>query len=306
MSSRNASSEAPKSSAGLGHPYRGRFAPSPTGPLHLGSLSTALISWLDARANKGQWFLRIEDLDPPRESIAAADSFLYDLDKLGLYWDGPIVYQSQRHEAYTFAIKSLIDQGAVYWCSCSRQDLLNYKGIYPGTCRSEKRNKTGRMALRCSIQQDKWHFKDLLLGPQDQKLSELCGDFVIMRKDGLSAYQLAVVVDDAWQNITHILRGRDLLSSTSRQLQLQQLLGYPTPYYAHLPLVLGEDGQKLSKQNRALPLNTSKPSEPLIKVLTLLKMPPPLALHGAPTEEILTWALKKWSMRCLKGHSILS
>lgn len=244
-------------------PYRGRFAPSPTGPLHLGSLATALGSWLDARAHGGTWLVRIEDVDTPR-TITGADQLILDqLQACGLEWDEKPVWQSQRTTHYKYALEQLITIDRIYGCQCSRKEIEealqkegvlikpNQELIYPRTCRDRKlpiQNHALRIRLphECQIS-----FSDRRLGKQIQDLNMQVGDFVLRRADGLFTYQLAVVVDDHLQGITHIVRGEDLLSNTARQIRLQQCLGYQTPSYLHLPLVTNDAGEKLSKQTKA-------------------------------------------------------
>ena len=256
--------------------YRGRFAPSPTGPLHAGSLVAALGSWLDARKNGGKWLLRIEDLDTPRCIPGADQQIQAQLLACGLSWDEEPSYQSQRQELYQGALEQLNQLELLYPCSCSRQTIAstlaalgietprNQEMIYPGTCRpnqlethSPELLKTSKVAWRLALPQYcHIEFEDLVLGHQSQNLNAEVGDFVLRRNDGLFTYQLAVVVDDAQQGITHIVRGEDLLSNTERQIHLQKILGYQTPQYLHLPLVLDEYGEKLSKQTLATQINT--------------------------------------------------
>lgn len=253
-----------------GHkPYRGRFAPSPTGPLHLGSLATALGSWLDARAHDGAWLVRIEDVDTPRTVPGADQLILNQLRVCGLEWDEEPAWQSQRFALYQKAIDQLIAKGLIYGCLCSRKQIEealqeegvsiapNQELIYPGTCRERKlpiQNHAVRIRLPKGCQID---FTDQRLGNQTEYLNLQVGDFVLRRADGLFTYQLAVVVDDHLQEITHIVRGEDLLSNTARQIHLQQCLGYQTPYYLHLPLATNSAGEKLSKQTRATPIDIS-------------------------------------------------
>jgi glutamyl-Q tRNA(Asp) synthetase len=261
--------------------YRGRFAPSPTGSLHFGSLVAAVGSYLDAKANGGEWLVRIEDLDPPREVPGAANDILHTLEAFGFEWDGPVIYQSQRLEAYEDAVSDLLARGLAYPCGCSRKEIAlagetGIEGpIYPGTCRRGlPQGKKGR-AIRLRTHSEAIVFEDRLQGMVTQSVEKEIGDFVIRRADGHFAYQLAVVVDDAWQGITHIVRGADLLLSTPRQLQLQALLGLDTPYYTHLPLVLDESGKKLSKQAKSLPVDPNNPLPSLIASLKFLSHPLP-------------------------------
>jgi glutamyl-Q tRNA(Asp) synthetase len=240
----------------------GRFAPSPTGPLHLGSLVAAMASFLDARQAGGQWLLRIEDIDGPREVPGAAKKMISDLSALGFEWDGDILFQSQCYSYYEQALEALA--GITYRCTCSRTDQLT--SIYDGRCRpmfdSEATNVTLPHAIRLRVEGEiHWHDRSGL--EYIEPLATHCGDFVLLRKDNLWGYQLAVVVDDARQGITHVVRGADLIDSTARQIYLQRLLGLPTPTYWHVPLVLAASGEKLSKQTGALALNLAKPVQEL-------------------------------------------
>jgi len=239
--------------------YVGRFAPSPTGPLHFGSLVAALASWLDARAARGRWLVRIEDLDAPRNQPGAADDILRSLDRLGLIWDGEVVHQSRRAGLHQEALKRL--ENHTYWCSCSRREIADSSlglaadgaQIYPGTCRSGIAPGRTPRALRVRTFANV-EFTDRLQGKQTQRLEHDVGDFVLYRADGQFAYQLAVVVDDAAQGVTDVVRGADLLDSTPRQIYLQRLLGYATPRYLHVPAALNAAGEKLSKQTGAAPI----------------------------------------------------
>lgn len=247
--------------------YRGRFAPSPTGPLHAGSLVAALASWLDARAAAGAWLVRIEDLDPPREAPGASDEILRQLSACGFESDEPVVLQSTRGDAYEAAFRTLQSRGLVYGCLCSRKDIEAavaarpgwHAGVYPGTCAQRTVAPDAVRAWRLRVPAATLSFVDRAVGPTAQCLSREVGDFVIRRAEGLWAYQLAVVVDDDAQGITHVVRGADLLDNTPRQVFLQHALGLPTPRYMHVPLVVNECGEKLSKQTRAPPLDTADP-----------------------------------------------
>lgn len=237
--------------------YRGRFAPSPTGPLHPGSLVAALGSWLMARHARGEWWVRIEDLDPPREVPRAAEAQLRALDALGLRSDGPVVRQSGRQGLYRRALEQLLDQGDAFTCHCSRADVARQGGVHRGCAGGPRRPDPAiRLRVPAGTIVD---FDDAIHGPMTQDVSAAVGDFVLRRTDGLWAYQLAVVVDDADQGITDVVRGADLLDSTPRQIHLQRRLGLPTPRHAHLPLVLDGDGRKLSKTLRALPIDPDDP-----------------------------------------------
>jgi glutamyl-Q tRNA(Asp) synthetase len=257
------------------HPhYRGRFAPSPTGPLHAGSLASALGSWLDARSNQGTWLVRIEDLDTPRCIAGMDQRILAQLQACGLAWDEEVIWQSQQLKAYQNALETLYSDRQIYPCACSRQQITsvlssqgllrarNQEQIYPGTCRNgyvwqAQLPSTSALAWRLALKPDQHiRFTDAEFGLQEQNLNADAGDFVLRRADGIFAYQLAVVVDDARQGITHIVRGADLLSNTARQIYLQGVLGYPRPQYRHLPLVLDPHGEKLSKQTLATEINT--------------------------------------------------
>lgn len=282
--------------------YRGRFAPSPTGPLHFGSLVTALGGYLDAKAQGGEWFLRIDDLDPPRVATGAVDAILRALEAYGLNWDGAVQYQRHRAEAYAAALAELQRQGVVYACACSRREIadssLGRPGapVYPGTCRSGLAQGKVARALRVNTRNAEASIEDRLQGRVGQDLEREAGDFIVQRADGLFAYQLAAVVDDAELGITDIVRGADLLDSTLRQVYLQRLLGLPHPRYLHLPVAVNALGEKLSKQTLAPPLDTARPQPVLTRALHFLNHPPPQALQGARTQEILAWAQDNWAI----------
>jgi glutamyl-Q tRNA(Asp) synthetase len=240
--------------------YVGRFAPSPSGPLHFGSLVAALASWLDARAAGGRWLVRIEDLDVPRADPVAADSILRTLEQLRLTWDGPVEYQSRRKAAYEAALNRLSRQ--TYWCACTRREIADSSlglaadgaQIYPGTCRTGLPPGKAPRGLRVRTKEEMIVFDDRVQGPQRQRLDAEVGDFVLARPGQQFTYQLAVVVDDAAQGVTDVVRGADLLDSTARQIHLQRLLGYPTPRYLHVPAAVNAAGEKLSKQTGAAPV----------------------------------------------------
>lgn len=280
--------------------YRGRFAPSPTGPLHFGSLVAATASFLDARANNGKWLVRMEDLDPLRELPGTADHILATLKAFGLEWDEPVLYQSQRSHAYEQALQMLDTR--TYRCTCSRKEIADSAvqgiegAVYPGTCRDDQHDphKPGAWRVRTDMQEIV--FNDRLQGLQSQRLERDIGDFVLKRADGLYAYQLAVVVDDAYQNITHIVRGADLLASTPRQIYLQQLLKLPTPRYAHLPIVVNAQGEKLSKQTLATPLDAALAAPLICRALAFLGQHPPGNLKQASTDEVWEWAIAHWQL----------
>lgn len=257
--------------------YRGRFAPTPSGPLHFGSLVAALGSYLEARSRDGKWLLRIEDVDPPRVVAGASAGIARTLAAHGFEWDGDVLYQSQRNEAYQDALARLIELGRAYRCVCSRKRLaeLAVSGVdgpvYPGICRGGRADTAG--ALRFLLPERPVVFHDTLLGRVACDVTRECGDFVLRRADGVYSYQLAVVVDDAEQGITHIVRGADLLTSTPRQIVLQQALGHPTPTYTHLPVVLNSRGEKLSKQTLAAPLDDQYPLPALCLAGRFLGLP---------------------------------
>jgi glutamyl-Q tRNA(Asp) synthetase len=277
--------------------YTGRFAPSPTGPLHLGSLFTALASYLDARAHQGQWLVRMEDLDPPREMAGAADNILRALEHYGLLWDGEVWFQSTRHTFYEEAVHYLLQEKIAFYCTCSRKDLqLLSADSYPGTCRGRHSPPQEPAAIRVQVNDRPIRFDDALQGPCEFNLQQEGGDFIIKRKDGLYAYHLAVVLDDAAQSITHIVRGIDLLDSTPRHCHLQQLLRLPTPHYAHLPVLVNEQGQKLSKQTFAAPIPLADPVPWLFECLRALGQQPPAELLQARRDELLQWAAQHWSL----------
>jgi glutamyl-Q tRNA(Asp) synthetase len=286
--------------------YTGRFAPSPTGLLHPGSLVAALASWLDARTHGGQWLVRIEDVDTPRCVPGADLTILRQLTRCGLVPGGPVLWQSQRGDAYEAALQNLVKQGWAYPCGCSRKEIESTQSVarhsaavYPGTCREGLQGKPAR-AWRLNVQAvqtalglpaiTRW--QDRRLGPQQQNVCEEVGDFVLRRADGLWAYQLAVVVDDAAQGITHVVRGEDLADNTARQIVLQAALGLTTPHYLHTPLVLGANGEKLSKQNGALALNLQTPQAVLSALNDAAQV---LGLPAVPEQTAQANALEKWS-----------
>jgi glutamyl-Q tRNA(Asp) synthetase len=272
--------------------YVGRFAPSPTGPLHLGSLFAAVGSWLDARAAGGRWLLRIEDLDPPREVPGAADEIVRSLEVHGLTWDGPVLHQSTRLDAYGEALAQLERDGRLFRCRCTRRRVRALGGVYDGRCRSRGMAPTDAPhAVRLRVPEETIGFRDRLQGPFAQDLAREVGDFVLVRRDGLVAYQLAVVVDDGAQGVTDVVRGADLLDSTPRQLLLQRLLGLPEPRYLHLPLLLGPDGAKLSKQTGAPGLDPRRARENLARVLAWLGLE---GAPGEPPEAQLAAATRAW------------
>jgi glutamyl-Q tRNA(Asp) synthetase len=299
---------------GKSHGYVGRFAPSPTGPLHAGSAAAALASYLDAKANNGLWLLRIEDIDTPRTVAGADDCIQAQLRYLGMHWDGPVVFQSSRHARYQATFDHLVQAGRVFGCACSRREIADslavlqphalrrhQEPVYPGTCRNGISGNRVPRAWRFRVNDEAVDFADRWLGPQHQAPVDDAGDFVIRRADGLWAYQLAVTVDDGDAGVTHVVRGQDILSSTGRQVQLQRALGLSVPSYLHIPLALGRNGEKLSKQNGAESITgegpaaeTPPPCELLDRAARLLQMEPPATRD---TRRWLEEAALEWGRR---------
>ena len=282
-------------------PYVGRFAPSPTGPLHFGSLVAAVASYCDARANGGQWLLRMEDLDKPREVQDAADGILRTLETFGFAWDAKIIYQSQRTELYESALQTLKAKRLVYPCTCSRKEIADsaiasgIEGvIYPKTCLNHALKTNTHAAYRALTLDENIVFLDGIQGEIVQNLARDVGDFILKRADGLFAYQLAAVVDDAAQGVTHVVRGADLLDSTPRQIYLQRLLGYATPHYAHVPVASNAAGEKLSKQTLAKPIDMRPPKHALFDALGFLGQQPPAEIKNATLDEVWQWAMTNW------------
>jgi glutamyl-Q tRNA(Asp) synthetase len=285
--------------------YIGRFAPTPSGYLHFGSLVAALASYLDARAVDGRWLLRMEDLDPPREVPGAQQAILATLESYGLHWDGELVRQSERHAEYRALVERLLERGMAYACTCSRKRLEGYQGIYPGFCRGAGHARENA-AIRLRVPERRYGFDDRVQGHYSQDLAREVGDFVIQRRDGLYAYQLAVVLDDAWQGITDVVRGADLLDSTPRQLYLQELLGVAQPRYLHVPLIVQPDGHKLGKSYRSPPLPADQATPLLIRALRALGQPlPDQAAYGQP-EELLRWASQRWNAALIPRTATLA
>ena len=285
-------------------PYRGRFAPSPTGPLHFGSLVAALGSYLDARAQGGEWLLRIEDVDAPRTVPGAEASILNTLEALGFTWDGPVVRQSERLDVYHGALVRLQAEGLVYPCACTRSEIAARTSeasvdgglLYPGTCRAGLPAGVAARAWRLRVPDREFAFVDRVQGAHRQNLEREVGDFVLLRADGQYAYQLAVVVDDALQGVNAVVRGVDLLDSTPRQMWLQECLGVPTPTYAHLPVAVNAAGEKLSKQTRAPAVDPRQGSRVLAEVMRFLGFDVPAGLRQAPLPEFWVWAQAAWSV----------
>lgn len=288
-----------------GAPHTGRFAPSPTGPLHFGSLIAAAASYLQARHHGGRWLLRVEDIDPPREQPGATAAILKALEAYGFEWDGEVLYQSDRRERHLAVIEDLRARGLAYPCSCSRKDLADApRGplgiIYPGTCRGGCRG--GEFAIRLRTDDSPIEFTDLLQGPQRQRLESESGDFVILRRDGLIAYHLAVVVDDADQGVTEVVRGIDLLDTTPRHLYLQRLLGLPAPDYLHIPVAENSDGQKLSKLTGAAAVDIREPRPTLLQALAALEQTVEDDIGTCSIGEIWHRAIANWDPGRLAGR----
>lgn len=292
--------------------YRGRFAPSPTGPLHKGSLVAAVASYLEAISHDGQWLIRMEDVDELRNVKGAADNILRSLEAYGFEWDEEVLYQTRRKAAYEDALQALKQQQLVYPCTCSRKslramaetgaiDMGKLGHIYPGTCiRNDFSDfKPEDYSIRIKTPDNNTRFVDQLLGHYSQQLQSDLGDFIIRRRDGLFAYQLAVVVDDAYQNITHVVRGVDLLDSTPRQIFLQQCLSYPTVEYAHLPLIIHPNGDKLSKQTGATGIGNKADIPLLVDCLDFLGQQPPEELRQESLETVWQWARQHWQLSAL-------
>lgn len=285
--------------------YRGRFAPSPTGPLHFGSLVAAVGSYVDARAHGGEWLVRMEDVDFPRMVPGAADSILRTLERFGFAWDGEIVFQSRRTSLYRAAFERLRIEGRVFACACSRREIadstLGTDGArrYPGTCREGLAPGRDARAWRLKVEPAEICFEDALQGRICQDVAAEVGDFVVRRADGLFAYQLAVVVDDAGQGVTHVVRGADLIESTPRQICLQRQIGLPEPAYLHLPAAVNARGEKLSKQTRARPLDDARPQAALAAALAFLGQPPPAELAEADLASLWRWAVGHWDRQRL-------
>ncbi|MBU3823830.1 MAG: tRNA glutamyl-Q(34) synthetase GluQRS [Candidatus Oceanisphaera merdipullorum] len=275
-------------------PYIGRFAPSPSGPLHFGSLIAALGSYLQAKRHQGSWLLRIEDLDPPREVSGAADNILFTLDAFGLHWDGPLVYQSQRLGAYQAVLDEWTSQGLTYYCHCSRKMIAEGGGFYSGHCRALRLGPS-QAATRLVMTNPVYEFADQLQGCVKIPRALAEEDFIVRRRDGFYAYNLAVVLDDADAGITEVVRGADLLEPTGRQISLYQKLKAPIPSWLHLPLATLA-GNKLSKQNHATALDLNQASRQLCQALAFLGQAPPTTLWQEDVKVVLNWAIAHWQL----------
>ena len=292
--------------------FRGRFAPSPTGELHFGSLIAAVGSYLDAKSNGGEWLVRIEDLDKPREVPAASYKILKSLEVLGMEWDHEVIYQNQRKDIYENALTVLNKRGLIYPCTCTRKEISNSSiagisgQIYAGTCRNNLQKDDYLGAIRIKTNNNIIEFEDTLHGLINQSLQNEIGDFILRRSDKIYAYQLAVVVDDSAQGITNVVRGADLLDSTPRQIYLQKLLGYPTPIYTHLPVAVNNDGEKLSKQTKAAHLDISNPVKQLIEAVNFLGQEPPIELLRENLMSFWKWAFINWDPEKIHKKRIIS
>lgn len=280
--------------------YRGRFAPTPSGPLHFGSMVAAVGSYLDAKSRGGAWLVRIDDLDPPRVMPGAADGILHSLERFGLHWDEAVVRQSERGDAYRNALERLRAGNFLYPCGCSRKEigeaaLAGMDGpVYPGTCRHGMPAGQAARSMRVRIDDTVMQFEDRLQGPVHQQLASEIGDFALWRVEGVFSYHLACAVDDDDAGITHVVRGADLMASTPRQIYLQRLLGFPELEYLHLPIAVNAKGEKLSKQTRAPAVDAGNPAAVLAQVLQFLGHVPPHDLGKAGVGELLSWALTNW------------
>jgi glutamyl-Q tRNA(Asp) synthetase len=289
--------------------YIGRYAPSPTGPLHFGTLVAAVGSYLQAKSRQGKWLMRIEDVDTTRSVAGAADDMQQTFESFGFEWDGEVIYQSLRTEHYEQALAALTKKNLVYPCTCSRKQIADGiiegspVGIYNGKCRFRTLPLNGEYALRIHVNDIAIAFEDQVMGKYSQQLNTECGDFVIKRRDGLFAYQLAVVVDDALQGITEIVRGTDLLDSTARQIYLQQQLGYAQPGYLHLPLVVDENKQKLGKSTGGATLERSQPVKSLFAALKHLGQQPPAELETSELNSFWQWAIEHWDIQKIPKHN---
>ena len=299
----------------MSNSYRGRFAPSPTGPLHFGSLVAAVGSYCRAKSLGGEWLVRMEDLDPPREVAGAADNILRTLEAYYLRWDGSVLFQSQRLEAYEHALNQLSTNGYTFTCACTRKSITantenihtnSALNIYPGTCRNGLAPGATARSTRVRVNSATVNFHDGLQGTQEIQLETDVGDFVVKRADGLCAYHLAVVVDDAFQSISEVVRGTDLLDSTPHHLYLQKLLAFQTPRYVHLPIAVNAQKEKLSKQTHAPAVDITQPGPMLEKALTFLGHSPDTDVINADPETLLEWAVRNWDLERIPKRATIS
>lgn len=279
--------------------YIGRFAPSPSGPLHFGSLIAALGSYFQAKSQQGKWLVRIEDLDPPREMVGASSLILETLEAYQLYWDGEVVYQSQRHDLYQAQIDQWLTSGQVYYCQCTRKQIKASGGFYMGTCRDLALENQESCAIRLRMTHPVYQFDDQKHGTLPIPTALADEDFIIKRRDGLFAYNLAVVLDDIDQGVTEVVRGADLIEPTGRQISLYQMLDKEPVSYLHLPLALDNNGQKLSKQNHATAIDNNNPKPALLDAMHFLGFELTDDIRAAKLDEIITWGVQNWSMNQL-------
>lgn len=279
--------------------YIGRFAPSPSGPLHFGSLVAALGSYFQAKSQQGQWLVRIEDLDPPREMPGAASLILETLEAYQLHWDGEVVYQSQRHDLYQHQIEYWLQSGQAYYCQCTRKQIKATGGFYQGTCRDLTLNQPDNCAIRLKMTHPIYQFEDEKHGQLTIPTALADEDFIIKRRDGLFAYNLAVVLDDIDQGITEVVRGADLIEPTGRQISLYHMLGKAPVSYLHLPLALGDNGQKLSKQNHAPAIDNRNPKPTLLDAMRFLGFEMPQDIRQLSVGEIIDWGVENWHLQQL-------
>jgi len=282
--------------------YRGRFAPSPSGPLHFGSMVAAIGSWVDARHHQGQWLVRMEDIDPPREMPGAADDILKTLEAYGLYWDQKVTYQSSSLERYQELLQRLLDEHLVYRCTCTRKQIKATGGVYGNSCRLAEHPEETAHSIRLKVEDPILGFQDCFQGNCEADLLTAGEDYILKRKDGLFAYMLAVVADDIEQQITHVIRGADLLDTTTQQLYLYRVLKAKVPIYGHLPIALNSQGLKLSKQNHATAVSRDNVVETLWQAISFLKQNPPDSLRLESKEQVLNWAVQHWQPEVFAGN----
>jgi len=283
--------------------YIGRFAPSPSGPLHFGSLIAALGSYFQAKAHQGQWLVRIEDLDPPREMPGAATLILQTLEAYHLYWDGEVVYQSKRHELYQSQIERWLKSGQAYYCQCTRKQIKALGGFYTGTCRDLGLTHQDQCAIRLCMTQPVYQFDDKRHGKLTIPTSLANEDFIIKRRDGLFAYNLAVVLDDIDQGVTEVVRGADLIEPTGRQISLYKMLDRTPVNYLHLPLALDTNGHKLSKQNHAKAVNNDNPKPALLDAMQFLGFDTTEEIRRSSIDEIIEWGVQNWHVTQLPSST---
>lgn len=291
--------------------YRGRFAPSPSGLLHMGSLVTATGSYLQAKSQQGEWLVRIDDIDPPREQSGASEHILNTLEAFGFEWDGDVLYQHQNQQHYQEAVMQLLKKKLAYSCSCSRAQIMKLnprkdgKIIYPGTCRTGARANFAEQSIRLRCDENVIEFFDVLQGKQRFNLEKSQGDFIIQRRDGYFSYHLASGIDDAEQGITEVVRGADLLECTPCQLHVQNKLQLASPQYCHLPIIVNPDGQKLSKQSHAEAIHPDNAVSLLYNALILLGQSPPADIMDASRDELWQWAIRHWQIKDVPADSAL-